>query len=205
MLFPTLWKGQRMGIAEVFKPVFEGTYKPTQLHPQILEAFASRISGPGLFPGASSQRNRYELTEAAPTRLSFQSANLGTGINVGLNEVELTMDPEREEISFRVRYWTWTRYCLFLSGAISLFLAAFVCVPLQASDALPEGAAGGWVLFGIVLMLLFWGMLWPWMLVALHKKPAKRCLLRLLDEVQAGLTGVPVDGSNGQDHNASPM
>jgi len=177
-----------MGIAQTFRPEFEGVYSPPTLHPQILEGLASRIRDLALFPGAGPRRNRYEVIEWTPTTLSFQSTSLLAGINVGLNDVVLSMDPNQKEISFKVRYWTWTRYCLFLSGMIASLLALFLCIPLWISHALPEGPVGAWILSGIVLMLVFWGLLWPWILVALHKKPAKGCLVHLLNEVQASLT-----------------
>jgi hypothetical protein len=32
-------------------------------------------------------------------------------------------------------------------------------------------------------MVLFWGFVWPWLLVALHKRPVRRLLERIIAEV----------------------
>jgi hypothetical protein len=34
-------------------------------------------------------------------------------------------------------------------------------------------------------MVLFWGFVWPWLLVALHKRPVRRLLERIIAEVDA--------------------
>jgi hypothetical protein len=34
-------------------------------------------------------------------------------------------------------------------------------------------------------MVLFWGFAWPWLLVALHKHPLRRLIVRLVSEMDA--------------------
>jgi hypothetical protein len=37
------------------------------------------------------------------------------------------------------------------------------------------------------VMVLFWGFIWPWVLISLHKRPLHRLIARLIAEVDAGV------------------
>jgi hypothetical protein len=42
------------------------------------------------------------------------------------------------------------------------------------------------------LMVVFWGFLWPWLLISMHKRPLRRLVTRLIAEVDAGDQRSPV-------------
>jgi hypothetical protein len=35
------------------------------------------------------------------------------------------------------------------------------------------------------VMVLFWGFVWPWLLIAMHKRPLRQLVTRLIAEVDA--------------------
>jgi hypothetical protein len=41
------------------------------------------------------------------------------------------------------------------------------------------------------LMVLFWGFIWPWLLIALHKRPLRRLVTRLIGEVDVVAAPTP--------------
>jgi hypothetical protein len=36
--------------------------------------------------------------------------------------------------------------------------------------------------------LIFWSVIWPWVLISLHKRPLRRLLARIVDEVDQQVT-----------------
>lgn len=169
-----------------FHPSFRGVYRPEVLADDFVARLAARVES-GLFPMASAGRNRYTITERLQTRLRFRSVGLLTGINVGLNDVAIRADGRAPEVSYEVSYWTWAKYNLFLAAGIAdvlglVLLATLLGVPMFQIDVnLPTNV----MLLIFVPMILFWGVLWPWILIALHKRPAAGCLTRIFDEVNA--------------------
>ncbi len=170
-----------------FHPSFRGVYQPEVLADDFVHRLAARVES-GLFPMASAGRNRYTITERMPTRLRFRSVGLVTGINVGLNEVSVRVDNRAPEISYEVSYWTWAKYSLYLCAGIAgvlglVLLATLLGLPMFGGNAhLPTSV----MLLVSVPMIVFWGALWPWILIALHKRPAAKCLTRIFDEVNSG-------------------
>lgn len=169
-----------------FHPSFRGVYRPEVLADDFVHRLAARIES-GLFPMASAGRNRYTITERMQTGLRFRSVGLATGINIGLNDVSIRLDDRAAEVAYEVSYWTWAKYSLYLCGGIAgvlglALLATLLGVPMfHGYPDLPTNV----MLLVFVPMILFWGVLWPWILVALHKRPAAKCLTRIFDEVNA--------------------
>lgn len=169
-----------------FHPSFRGVYRPEVLADDFIDRLAARVES-GLFPMASAGRNRYAITERLGTRLRFQSVGIATGINIGLNDVAVRVDDRAPEISYEVSYWAWAKYSLFLCAGIAgvlglVLLATLLGLPMSYGHLhLPTTL----LLPIFVPMTLFWGVLWPWILIALHKRPAAKCLTRILDEVNA--------------------
>ncbi len=41
------------------------------------------------------------------------------------------------------------------------------------------------------MMVFFWGFVWPWLLIALHKRPLHRLVARIVSDVDPGGSGSP--------------
>jgi hypothetical protein len=122
-------------------------------------------------------------------------------MNVGLNEVELQTS-EAGRLQYTVRYWRWAIYALGLSaGLAATLLAVFFAMDLPAYiERHPAGMIPGLSIEQHVLvawaMVVFWGFVWPWLLIALHKRPLRRLIERLIAEVDAGR---PTEGASAGD------
>lgn len=154
-----------------------------------LAAFARRVAS-GLFPGAPALRTRYTVTREGADALHFGAANWPTATNVGLNEVEL-VPTSNGRVRYTVRYPRWAIYALGLGDLIGLALIAFLVLfdirgylERHPDSTLPglsldQNVAIAWA------MAFFWGFVWPWILIALHKGPLRRLIERLIAEVDA--------------------
>ena len=152
-------------------------------------AFVRRIET-GLLPHAPRWRCQYRVTHQGADGLRFRATDWWTAINVGLNEVELAVAPGGR-VHYAIQYWRWAGYALVLSGAIGVALiAAFLVFDIRdyivrhPRSSIPglsteQNVAIGWV------MALFWGFAWPWILIALHRRPLRRLMNQIVAEVDA--------------------
>jgi hypothetical protein len=155
-------------------------------------AFARRVSS-GLIPGAAPARNRYAVTREGGDSLQFRAAGWWTAIAVGLNEVELAAAAGR--VRYVVRYPRWATFVLALSDLLGVALLAFFVffdireyLATHPASAVPglsldQNVALAWA------MALFWGFGWPWIVIALHRRPLRRLIEGLIAEVDAAAAG----------------
>ena len=172
-----------------FFPQVEGTCIIRAEPRAFVSAFARRIET-GLLRGASPRRCRYLVTRQRDDRLAFRATNWLTAVNVGLNDVELTISPGGR-VSYTIQYRRWARYAILLCGGLGLALGAFFLifdirayVERNAGSRIPGLSTGQNVAIAWA-MAVFWGFVWPWILIALHKKPVGRRMERLIAEVDA--------------------
>lgn len=151
---------------------FVGSYESEVEAEVLLLALSERLEGK-LFPMASDKRNAYEVLIRNEHELSFRSTSFLTDINIGLNEVKLSKLGETS-LNYEVSFNRWRAYCIKLCGFL-LFcgLIAFILFPNQIPSKLSFALNG-----------VFWGLIWPWILAAMHKKSAEKCLINILDEVK---------------------
>ena len=155
-------------------------------------AFARRVSS-GLVPGAAASRNRYEVTREGGDSIHFRAAGWWTAIGVGLNEVDLAAAAGR--VRYTVRYVRWATFVLALSDLLGLGLVVFFVfvdvreyLATHPASALPglsldQNVALAWA------MAVFWGFVWPWVVIVAHQRPLRRLTERLIAEVDAAAAG----------------
>ncbi len=172
-----------------FQPRYSGSHKPESLCNDFIQKLRARVNK-GLFSMASSRRNQYKIVEQSETSLHFCSSSLLTGINIGLNDVQIQVDQTSGEIRYDVSYWTWAKYSIFLCLGIGLVLGFFLLTPLFGLYLFPKDQYPPLIVMkvGIIPMVIFWGLVWPWILIPLHKGPASKCLAKILDEVNMETT-----------------
>ena len=137
-----------------------------------IEKFVGRIET-GLLPGSRS-RNRYRVTQQSGDALSFRAEDWWTAIAVGLNDVQLTGDPGGV-VRYSIQYPRWSAYVLILGAVLGIvFVVMMFTLPVTkqtAAIALP--------------IALFWAFVWPWILIAIHRRPLRRTMERVIAEVDA--------------------
>lgn len=173
----------------------EGTASVHTEAQAFVAAFVRRIET-GLLPGTSPNRCRYVVTRHNRDGLAFRATNWLTAFNVGLNDVELAVGSDGR-VRYTIRYRQWAAYALVGSGAFGLVFIGFLLIfdirgyiarhmaSMIPGLSIEQNVAVAWA------MALFWGFAWPWILIALHKKPLRRLMERLVAEVDAtGMRGV---------------
>jgi hypothetical protein len=150
--------------------------------------FRDRVEA-GLLTGRKDRRANYAVARAEAASLRVRAADWPTAVNVGLNEIEL--DVGSGEVRYRIHYWRWAAFALALSGLIGsvglILLLAFDArgyIAANQNRMLPgltvdQNLGVAWA------MVIFWGFLWPWLLIRWHRRPLHDLIQRIIREVDA--------------------
>lgn len=172
----------------LFAPEIAGTVSIRSAPDRFAEAWRERVQA-GLLSGRPHPRSNYRIEESGSGgTLRVLAADWWTAVNVGLNDVELQL-PHSGSVQYRVRYWQWAWFAAGFSAilgllGVALLLGFDVRSYIEANPASrvpglsPDQNVG--VVWG---MVTFWGFVWPWVLVALHKRPLHGLVRRLVAEV----------------------
>ncbi len=151
-----------------------------------IRAIRDRVDS-GLF-GTNVPRSRYAIAESTRDMVRIRAANWQTAINVGLNELDFGFR-HSGRIDYTVRYWRWAAYALGLGGVLGLIglalLVGFDVRGYMASHPATQvpGLSVEQHVIIAWMMVLFWGFVWPWLLIALHKRPLHNLVARIVSEV----------------------
>lgn len=163
-------------------------------------AFARRI-GAGLLPGRGPDRrrarSRYAITQQSDASLRFAASDWPTALAVGFNDVELRVSDGL--VRYDIQYRRWAAYVVSLGAAIGLALIAMFLV-IDVRDYIERhpgsmipGLTIGQNLAIAWAMAIFWGFIWPWILIAAYRGSLRRLMDQVIDEVdreaEAGATG----------------
>jgi hypothetical protein len=168
-------------------PEIRGNLKIRSEPEPFFKAFRRRVAS-GLLTGTPHRRSNYIATLVDARHLSVRAADWKSAINVGLNDLDFGYAGDGI-LRYRVRYWRWTIYCLAL-GAVLAAIGIALVLTFDVRGYLT--AAPGRMLWGlsvdqnIILLwafIVFWGFVWPWLLVALHKRPLHALVKRLVAAV----------------------
>lgn len=166
----------------VIVPLFGGTIEADDVAADLMARLARRVEDGLLDPG-SRRRANYVVRERDDEFISFGAADLWTSLNIGLNEVEVQRAGDGR-LTYRVAYWAWTFSCIVLCAAIGpILVGAYLLWPGMAAQ-IAAARYGAITFWGNVI---FWCGFWPWILTALHKPFAARCLRKILrEEIEKG-------------------
>ena len=168
-------------------PEIRGTAKIRSEPEAFLKSFRRRVAS-GLLTGKPNQRSNYVVTASNERRMSVRAGDTWSAISVGLNELDLESAGDGI-LRYRVRYWRWTLYCVALGavlGGIGIALLLAFDVRSYMTAAPGRMIPGLSVELNLVLLwafVLFWGFAWPWILVALHRRPLHSLVQRLVAAV----------------------
>ena len=156
-----------------------------------LTGFVRRIET-GLFGGTRHWRCRYVVNRVPSDGLQFRAADWPTALNVGLNDVELHVSADGN-VRYAIRYLRWSSYVLALGAVVGFALILVLArldirayIARHPASAFPglsmdQNVAIAWAL------VVFWGFVWPWILIAMHRRPLRRLMNRLIAEVDAAV------------------
>lgn len=172
---------------------------------EFLEAFSRRI-GSGLLPGPRSDRpnarSRYAVTRKTETSLHFVASDWSTAIAVGFNDVEVGVSDGLAR--YEIRYGRWAAYCVSLGAIIGLVLVAFFLfadlreyLRMHPGSSIP-GLDAGQNMALAWGMAVFWGFVWPWLLIGMYRGILRRLMERIIEEVDREAEGAGRAGGAGQ-------
>ena len=163
---------------------------PIRLAPPVfLERFRRRV-GAGLLTGRAHPRSNYVVGPAGANGLHIRAADWLTALNVGLNELDLQIH-QPGFVHYHIRYWRWAGYVLALSGGLGLIGVSLLLLTdvrayiLRSPGSMLPGVSVDQHLVIAWGMMLFWGFVWPWLLIVLHQRTVRRQVERIVREVDA--------------------
>jgi len=160
-----------------FSPTYDGTIQLPSVPADFTDRIARRVDR-GLFVPGSRRRANYVVSASSPDSIAFDAVDFSTAYSVGLNNVLLQREGATA-IAYHGRFWRWAAIAATQALVISLVLLIVVVYVPSARDQV-NAYSWGWA-FTIVL-LAFFGLVFPWLLVAFHKRFAARALERIVRE-----------------------
>jgi len=173
----------------ILTPQIDGTVPIRSAGPRFLEAFRQRVKA-GLLTGRPHPRSNYRVDETGSDRLVLHAADWWTALNVGLNDVHLRLEQEGS-VHYTVTYWRWAGFSLALGGMLGVIgLVLLLSLDVRGyiarnPNSMVPGLSDDQNLLIAWVMVLFWGFVWPWLLIPMHKRPLRGLLTRLIAEVDA--------------------
>ena len=170
-------------------PQIEGNLSFQASSSEFVKAFYRRVEN-GLLTGQPGPRSNYQVTESGPGRLRVRAGDWWTAINVGLNDLDLSL-LKNGILHYHLRYWRWAIYCLGLCGVLGIVgVIFFLSLDIRSYitnnvNARIPGLSIEQNVYFAWGNLVFWGFVWPWILIALHKRPLRRLVARLVNEIDA--------------------
>ena len=164
-----------------FVPEFDGSLELVQIPNDFVARIRKRVGEGFLVQGHRSRRTVYSIRSETSDEITLAAGNLLTAYNVGLNNIRVSRAGPTT-LRYHVSFWRWTWHAV-AHGALlgSVFLICLAAIPemrreIAAYSFGPPMFAG---------LLVFFSLLWPWILTAVHRSAAEKTLLRILREVVA--------------------
>ncbi|HKW58658.1 MAG TPA: hypothetical protein VJR46_02765 [Candidatus Dormibacteraeota bacterium] len=164
-----------------FSPTYEGVIEVAAVPDDFSDRMARRVQTGLLSPG-SRRRADYVVRSQSRDAISFAARGFWTAYAIGLNEVELRRE-SLQRIAYHGSFRRWATYAAIHGLLLSVFVLAAVVVWSDGRRELAQ-TTYGWPLF--LGLLAFFGLVWPWLLVAMHRRIVPRSLERIVREVVAG-------------------
>jgi hypothetical protein len=142
---------------------------------------ARRIETGLLSPG-SRRRANYVVRSKSSDAVSFSADDFWTAFSIGMNDVELRR-ADVNRIAYHGSFRRWAAYAAIQGLAVvGAILIVVLLWPGERAEVARYGV-WGWPL--IIILLAFFGLVWPRLLVVMHRQFAVRALERIVREAMA--------------------
>ena len=160
---------------------YNGSIEFESLPTDWADRIARRIETGLLAPGSRLRAN-YRVRSRSADAVSFSADDVWTALAIGLNDVELRR-ADNNRVIYHASFNRWATYVatlgLVISGAV---LIAVLLLPGGRAQVAVYGV-WGWPL--LIILLAFFGLVWPRVLVVIHRRFASRALERIVRQVVA--------------------
>ncbi len=160
----------------MFLPYIEGTLEVGRVPEDLVGAIRRRVENGLLQPGVRRRAN-YVVRREAKGAIDFGAADWWTALAIGLNEVQVRRLSEGR-LAYSITFWRWAGYVIGLGailGAALIGSMLFEYVRRQVAEQ------GGLIVF--LAIVLFWAVVWPWILIAIHRRVVRKQLERILRQL----------------------
>lgn len=158
-------------------PAYDGTIELPSLPADFTDRIARRVER-GLFVPGSRRRANYVVSAKSADSIAFNAVDFWTAYNVGMNNVVLQREGP-SSIAYHGRFRRWAVIASIHALVISLLILVVVVFVPSAHDQV-SAYTFGWAY--ITVLLGFFGLAAPWLLVAVHRRFAARALERIVRE-----------------------
>ena len=163
-----------------FSPEYSGTIEFKALPDDYTDRIARRVET-GLLVAGSRRRANYVVRAKSREAISFSAVGFWTAYNLGLNDVELRgAGPNR--VDYHGSFRRWALYATINSLAlVTVILVGLLVLPGAREEV--SRYSWGWPFIGA--LLVFFGLVWPWLLVGIHRRFIPRALEHIVREAVA--------------------
>lgn len=163
-----------------FSPTYRGSIELDTVPADFTDRIERRVES-GLFVPGSRTRANYVVCDKSPDQIRFMANDFLTAYNIGLNTVVLKRTGQHT-ITYRGRFWKWALFAVVQAFVIAT-LIGLALLALPGAREQISGYPGGLLLVGA--LLVFFGLIWPWILVAIHGRFAARAVERIVRQAVA--------------------
>jgi hypothetical protein len=136
----------------------------------------------GLLSPGSRRRANYVVRSKSSDAVSFSANDFWTAFNIGMNDVELRR-ADGNRIAYHGSFSRWAAYAAIQGLAVAgVILIVVLLWPGERAEVARYGV-WGWPL--LIILLAFFGLVWPRLLVVMHRHFAARALERIVREAMA--------------------
>ncbi len=139
---------------------------------------ARRVETGLLAPGRRGRAN-YVVRSRSSDAVSFSADGFWTAFNVGLNDVELRRE-DGNRVAYHGSFSRWAAYAAIQGLAVTGTILLVVLMWPGAHTEVARYGVWGWPF--LIVLLAFFGLVWPRVLVVVHRRFASRALERIVRE-----------------------
>jgi len=153
---------------------------------EFLPTFERRVVD-GLFAPRSRKRANYVITTNATDEIRFRAKDWATASSIGLNEVELHGQGGR--IRYQVRYPRWATLVVILGAMIGVALMTMFVrldLPRYIEEHPGSQIPGASIRVDVAIawgLAIFFGFVWPWLMIFIHRGQIRNAMRTLISEV----------------------
>ena len=175
---PGLYARLALGL---FASAYEGSIEFDPLPTDWASRMARRIET-GLFTPGSRRRANYVVRSKSSDAVSFSADDFWTALSVGLNDVELRR-ADGNRVAYQGSFRRWATYAAIQGLAVVGAVLLVVLLLPGARDEVARYGGWGWPL--LIILLAFFGLVLPRLLVVMHRRFASQALERIIREAVA--------------------
>ena len=160
----------------IFLPHIEGTLEVGRVPEDLPGAIRRRVEN-GLFQPGVRKRANYVVRREAKDAIDFGAADWWTALAIGLNEVQVRRLSDGR-LAYSITFWRWAGYVIGLGAVLGAALLGSSLLEYVRRQVREQG---GLVVF--LAIVLFWAVVWPWILIAVHRLVVRKQLERILRQL----------------------